>query len=202
MIKRRRMLVYTGFQMKYIVSLVLLATLTLGVLGYLYASVLSEQRQLLGLNNVAMGMVRPAKQEAAFEKDMRAQFGRQDKSRVVALVVISAVLVLLLALVSLRITHRIAGPVYVVSNTIKAMAMGKMDPVRTLRKRDEFAFLTDDLRALREAMIKRDRRVMEMSENVMEVLDSIELSRDEDRIVVDELKTEIKAFAQAGRQDG
>jgi len=203
--KRHRMLVYTGFQMKYIISVIAIAVVTLGVLGYLYASVLSDQRQLLGLNQVTSGMVRPAEKEATFEKEMRAQFGLQDRTRVVSLVVISAVLVLLLALVSLRITHRIAGPVYVVSNALKALAMGKMEPVRPLRKRDEFAFLTDDLQALRESLMKKDDRMKEMADNIVEVLDSIELSRDEDGIVVDELKTEINAFVQetqAGRKDG
>lgn len=198
------MLVYTGFQVKYIVSVVVLAIMTLSVLGYLYTSVLSEQNQLLGLKSVASVMVRPGGNEDDFERDMHAQFDKQDKSKVITLIVISALMVLLLALVSLRVTHRIAGPVYMVSNTLKALAMGSLDPIRSLRKRDEFAFLTDDLRALRAAMIKREERVVEMMDNVLEFLDSIEPPREEDQILLNELKSEIMAFVhdmKAGGKD-
>ncbi len=200
--KRRRLLVYTGFQVKYIVSVVVLAALTLGALGYLYGSTKAEERQLLGLQGMTGNVAVSADQEKSFEQEMKAQFKQQDKKKVVTLVVASAVLVLLLALVALRMTHRIAGPVYMVSNTLKAMAMGSLKPVRNLRKRDEFTFLTDDLRALREALLKRQERVVDLASNVLDVLGSIEISNEEDRKIVDELASELKTFIRENQVRG
>ncbi len=75
------------------------------------------------------------------------------------LVLISGVALLMalaLGLVGVLITHRVAGPIYVISHYVLALSEGRYPNFRPLRKNDELRTFFDCFRSAVEAMRKRE----------------------------------------------
>ena len=193
---RYRWIVNPRFQVKYTLVIVGLTALLLGVLGYVYWDMLNRETALLGLRQLTGRGVSQDLTAQQFDRELRQEARREDASRLRWLIVVSGVLVVGLAVAGLKTTHRIAGPVYVVSRTLRRMAMGDWNVVRPLRKKDEFRFLYEDLLALREAVKRNCHKSIALMENVLETLDTISLSQDADRPLVEELKREIKSYIE------
>ncbi len=195
---RRIWLVNPSFQVKYITAIVVLVVGIIGALGYMYASLLKQEQQLIGINAMVK-TTHLSKMDREFDRELKQGLIQDSKRQILTMIGVSVVLVLLLGLVALKATHKIAGPVYVASKTIRAMAMGRLNAVRPLRKGDEFTFMFEDLKALQDFLHSRINREIEDLERILETLEAIKVCTDGDREVIEELKSLLRNSIQEKR---
>ena len=198
---RKRWVVNPGFQLKYTIFIVVLVAGILGALGYMYVSVLQQQRELLGIQTLVKSVPKsPDDSTADFDRELRREAKREDLKKLLLLLILSGGLVIGLAVVALKVTHRIAGPVYAVSQTLRALAMGDLGSVRPLRKRDEFRFLYEDLVAVRDAMQRTTERTIELLETTLEALQGMKIEEEADRAMVGEIIAQIRDFIESQKR--
>jgi hypothetical protein len=194
--KRKKVVVLPSFQVRYTILLVTVALLVCSVLGVLYVETLKEQTRILTAKTSVIG---GDKKDEEFAKDLEEKtYESEDSKKIVGLVVASFVLCLILAFVGIRSTFKAAGPIYAVSRTLRAVAMGKMDAFRHFRKGDDFRFLEEDLMAVRDFLKKEARADADFLNRVTEIIRSLPIAQDKaDRAVIDELVCDIQEYAKA-----
>lgn len=188
--KRRKVWINAGFQTRYTVMIVAVAVAILSVLGTLYVQTLDEQTRLLGTKRIgeeAVGGDVVADED--FNRDLQERTREtEDRPRVIALLAVAALLVIALAYVGIRMTFRVAGPVFAVSRMLRNMAMGQYGAIRPLRKGDEFRFLGEDVAALRDSLRREAHGDIALLERAIETLGALPPPDDAaDRAVVSEL---------------
>lgn len=149
--RRSKIWIDGGFQVRYLGLIAGVAAAVFIILGVLYAEVLIEQRQLIGINAIATGEVSTS-DDAEFDSALGAMVRSDDAVRFGALFVSALVLVGILSYVAVRITFRAVGPVRAASIMLKGLAEGDDSRVRPFRNGDEFRFLAHDIIALRDSM--------------------------------------------------
>jgi hypothetical protein len=144
------------FQLKYTAGIVVVAAAILVVLGALYVRTLAEQRRLVGVNRVCLGLAREgaSPEDAEFDADLASRLEQADTRNTLLLVGAAALLVTALAVLGVRLTYHVVGPARAVSGMLWRMSEGHMMPPRHLRGGDEFEFLEDDLGKLQEALAR------------------------------------------------
>jgi len=144
---RRRYLVDRGFQLKY--------ALLMGGAGLVVAVVFG-----LWLHQVhaqAIALLGP-------DAETRALVERSDRVLLAAFGVIALLLALALGLLGVVVTHRVAGPVFVMGHYLSVLAEGRFPRMRTLRRSDELKAFSRTFIDAVEAMKAREEghaRVLE-----------------------------------------
>jgi hypothetical protein len=136
---RRSYLVDRGFQLKYALLLAGAGVLLAAVFGFWLYQAHVQATQLVPL-----------------DVEMRALVERSDRELLVAFAGIAALMGLALAFVGVVITHRVAGPVFVMGHYMTVLSQGRYPRMRTLRHSDELRrFFLVFLQAV-DAMKKRE----------------------------------------------
>ena len=144
--KVKNYLLDTGLQLRLASYLLAVAVaLSLG-LGALLWSAYRETSRVIALGEPDVG-------------DSIAQaLAHEDRWRMLLLAAaLSAVLIFLL-LASVVITHRIAGPAYVIARTCRAVTEGSLARPRSLRSHDLLVDLADDVAGMVDALRDREER--------------------------------------------
>jgi len=146
----RNYLLDTSLQLRLAAYLVAAATaLSLG-LGWLLWQAYRETSRVIALGDPDVG-----------ESIARA-LAREDRWRIVLVsAALAAVLVCLLA-AAVVITHRIAGPAFVIARTCRQIGEGNLARLRPLRNKDLLVDLADDVAAMVDALRDRDEREREV----------------------------------------
>ncbi len=146
---RRTYLIDRGFQLKYTVSLVVAGALISVLFGSLaYLADVDVQRNLMDELIRAGGGADPA---------VVARLLKESASTLLVLISgVALLMALALGLVGVLITHRVAGPIYVISHYVLALSEGRYPNFRPLRKNDELRTFFDRFRSAVEAMRKRE----------------------------------------------
>jgi hypothetical protein len=138
---RRRYLVDRGFQLKY--------ALLMAAAGLVVAVVFGVWLHQAHVQ--ATALLSP-------DAETRALVERSDRLLLGAFVVIALLLAAALGLLGVVITHRVAGPVFVLGHYLRVLAEGRFPRMRTLRRSDELkVFFSTFLEAV-EAMKVREAR--------------------------------------------
>jgi hypothetical protein len=138
---RRRYLVDRGFQLKYALLMAAAGLVVAGVFG-----VWLHQAHVQ-----ATALLSP-------DPETRALVERSDRLLLGAFVAIALLLAAALGLLGVVITHRVAGPVFVLGHYLKVLSDGRFPRMRTLRRSDELkGFYGTFLEAV-EAMRVREAR--------------------------------------------
>jgi hypothetical protein len=135
---RRRFLVDRGFQLKY--------ALVMGFAGVVVALIFGLW--LHQAHAQAIALLQP-------DAETRALIERSDRLLLGAFAVISLLLAGALGLLGVVITHRVAGPVFVMGHYLTVLSQGRFPRMRTLRRSDE---LKDFFRVFIEAVEAMKRR--------------------------------------------
>lgn len=117
---RRHFLVDRGFQLKYALLMALAGLVVACVFGLWLHQAHAQATALL-----------------APDPETRALVERSDRLLLVAFAVIALLLAAALALLGVVITHRVAGPVFVMGHYLEVLAEGRFPRMRTLRRSDE-----------------------------------------------------------------
>lgn len=133
---RRTYVIDRGFQLKY--------TLLLMILGAVASALFGTMMYLAHLDAV---------RDVAVSAEVRAQLAAADTTLLSLVVAITILMAGALGLLGVLITHRVAGPVYVMSHHVTTLARGRYPTLRPLRKSDElqafFSRFQDAVEALR-----------------------------------------------------
>ena len=155
--KFRNLLLNRGFQLKYTGMVVGLSAVLSTALGSFLLLQLRENSRMLRL-------------EAEFDPVFTEQIAHSDAVLTLSLVGALLLFNLVLGVVSIAVTHRMAGPVYVLERYLDALAEGRLPQMRHLRRGDEFVELWQALRRLVDAEERAAKRDVEILRSVMEVL--------------------------------
>lgn len=136
---RRTYVIDRGFQLKYTLMLVLSAAVISSVFG--------------GLMYIAHV---EAVQEIAAEAGLVPAAARTESTILWLLGAMTVLMAGALALFGILITHRVAGPVYVMSHYISVLARGRYPLMRPLRKGDELRAFFERFQSAVEALRKRE----------------------------------------------
>jgi hypothetical protein len=154
---RRTYVIDRGFQLKYTLMLVISAAVISSVFG--------------GLMYIAHV---EAVQELAFESGLAPAAARTDEATILWLLGGMTVLMAgALALFGVLITHRVAGPVYVMSHYISVLAKGRYPMMRPLRKGDELRAFFDRFQSAVEALRQREAQEADAIREALVTLDLV-----------------------------
>ncbi len=125
--KRRLIpIVDRAFQFKYTGIILLVAAVTSTVLGFFLLKAYREMNEVIQLAGMA--------------PEIGEKLDADDNKRVFTITVICLIgEVIVLGILGLLITHRVAGPIFVITRHINTMVSGKHPALRGLRQGDEFA---------------------------------------------------------------
>jgi len=117
---RRRYLVDRGFQLKYALLMALAGLVVAAVFGLWLHQAHAQATALI-----------------APDPEARALVERSDRLLLVAFGAIAFLLAAALGLLGVVITHRVAGPVFVMGHYLEILSQGRFPRMRTLRRSDE-----------------------------------------------------------------
>ncbi len=147
---RRVFLVDRSFQLKYALLMAGAGALVALIFGLWLHQAHAQALEVAGLD--------PA---------LREELARGDRQLLTAFAGIAALLALALGLVGVVMTHRVAGPIFVMGHYVSVLARGAFPKMRTLRRTDElrtfFQFFIDAVGRLRE----REARHVELLEGTL-----------------------------------
>ncbi|MCC7386108.1 MAG: hypothetical protein IT384_29950 [Deltaproteobacteria bacterium] len=141
----RHFLLDRRFQLKYTGMVLGMASAVSLVLGLFLIEKVRENSRMLQL-------------EAAFDEAFQAQLAAADAKVVAVLILAFVSFLVVLALMSVLITHRMVGPIFVMRRYIREIGAGGLPRVRSLRRGDEFTDLFD---TLVEALGAMERRALD-----------------------------------------
>jgi phage shock protein PspC (stress-responsive transcriptional regulator) len=145
---RRRYLLDRTFQLKYALVMALAGLVVAGVFGLWVHQAHAQAAALL-----------------TPDPETRALLDRSDRMLLGVLAGIAALLSAALGLLGIVITHRVAGPVFVMGHYLRVISEGRFPRMRTLRNSDELrTFFKTFLDAV-EALKRRERRHAEVLED-------------------------------------
>ena len=156
--RARNYLLDTGLQLRLASYLVAVATaLSLG-LGWLLWQAYRETSRVIALGDPDGG------------ESIAQALASADRWRIVVVAgALAGVLVCLLA-AAVIITHRIAGPAFVIGRTARAIGEGSLAPPRPLRSHDLLIDLAGDVAGMVEALRDRESRERDVVQRALAVL--------------------------------
>lgn len=154
----RNYLLDTTLQLRLASYLLAVATaLSIG-LGWLLWQAYRETSRVVALGDPEVG------------ESIAQALAREDRWRIV-LIAFSLMIVLLCLLgAAVVITHRIAGPAFVIARVCRQIAEGNLTPPRPLRSRDLLTDLAEDVADMVDALRGRDERERDVARHVAATL--------------------------------
>lgn len=140
----RNFLLDTGLQLRLASYLLAVAVALSLALGWLLWSAYSETSRVVALADPDVGA------------SIATLLAREDRARMLWLAAALALVLLCLLGAAVVITHRIAGPAFVIGRTCREVGEGSLTPPRPLRHRDLLTDLADDVAGMVEALRARE----------------------------------------------
>jgi nitrogen fixation/metabolism regulation signal transduction histidine kinase len=147
--KVQNYLINRSFQLRWVGAVIVLTTLLLSVLGgyILYSEQQTSDAIITGLNSYY---------EADAAATMAEMFQAEDSAVLWVLLGTGLVLVLLLAGVGIIVTHKVAGPMVGLKQSLDAVAQGKYNRIRGFRQGDAFPLVSQSLVGMGTALRTRE----------------------------------------------
>lgn len=145
------------FQLKYTAMIVGVASVVSLVLGVFLLRTVNESSRMLKL-------------EAEFDAVLQSQLAESDARVAWALAGAFLAFNLVLAALAVMITHRMAGPIFVMGRYIRELGRGRLPRVRKLRKGDEFVDLVEAMSQAVAELEARTRTELATIDKALEAL--------------------------------
>lgn len=136
----RNYLIDTSLQLRLAAYLLAVAVTLSVTLGWLLWNAYSETTRVLALA----------------DPDVGASLARDDQIRMIWIVGTLVALLLLLLVGAVVVTHRIAGPAYVLAGTCREVREGRLPPLRQFRSGDLLLDLAGDVEGMVDALRARE----------------------------------------------
>jgi hypothetical protein len=172
---RRTFLIDRGFQLKYSLLLVIAGAVLSGVMGA--TTYLAHADAWTGINRAFgdLGSAPPA--------DLALQLAETQTTLIWLMVASSVLMAVALGLFGVLLTHRVAGPVYVMSHYLSALAKGRYPTMRPLRKGDELKGFFEQLQGAFDFLRQREAQEAEDLDAAMRRLTSMDRTNETDEVV-------------------
>jgi len=167
---RRRYLVDRRFQLKYTALIVAVASVIMTLFSAAIWRELRSNSELAVGQRLLTGVGGAAGNSAAAMRDALAlteDVALSDQRQFIFLLLASLVVILALGIWGVLITHRVAGPVLVLSRYTQALGEGHFPPIRQLRKGDELQIYFDTFRLAVEQIKSREAQEADDLENAV-----------------------------------
>ncbi len=129
--------------------------------------------------SLGLYIITPASMEMP-EPDEAYMFGYEWSFSLLKAILIFYVLLTLLAWISFRMSHRIAGPIYRFERVVKSVIAGDYDMTAIrLRKGDEFQELANDLNKMMDALRVRREEARDKIQNLSQTLEILAQTQNE-----------------------
>ncbi|RMG15229.1 MAG: hypothetical protein D6729_12670 [Deltaproteobacteria bacterium] len=159
--RRKQYLVNRRFQLKYTLAIMLVGGVIAAIFGGWMWQAHKTNTEMLALDE-------------AFHAELMAQ----DQHILLIYVGVTLLMIASLGLLGILMTHRVAGPTYVINRYLQAIAEGAYPSLRPLRRKDELKELFESLEGAVEALRTRDREEAEVIEAALEKLQGDEAAID------------------------
>lgn len=147
---RRRMRNYlldVGLQLRYTMTIVIVAVILTGILGYLIYDANRDASKIIMLTGLA---------DPTVAGELQSQFASTDRRVLWAIVGLAFVLVISISAVGILITHRVAGPIFKVAGYFARVRGNRLGAIpQSLRKGDELQEFYSSFREMYEALRTR-----------------------------------------------
>jgi K+-sensing histidine kinase KdpD len=180
-IRRRVFLIDRHFQLKWTLLIVMVGVVISSGLGSLVVWVTRENTELLSMD--------------ALFADRIAEYDSHVFWYLIAFVVVMA---LALAVWGILLTHRVAGPIRILSRGLQMLAMGQRPRTRKLRKRDDLQGLFRSYVFMINEVQVRQRAEIELIEAALVILRGSDFETTKLQTLED-LLAEKKAFVSSGK---
>jgi hypothetical protein len=190
----RNYLLDSRFQLKYSGFLVVVAILISGVMGaVLYettgavvtesSALVDESRKVSEVSRMNVKDFAPDSPELLSEfnreadahdkliSEQQASLIRRQQRMIESLVGSLALMVVLIGLLGILFTHKVAGPVYKMSRLLKMVGDGQLHVAASLRKGDELQTFFDTFTSMVGSLRDREKAKLEQVEKALEALD-------------------------------
>ncbi|MBN2529523.1 MAG: hypothetical protein JXR76_24255 [Deltaproteobacteria bacterium] len=179
----RNFLIDRKFQMAWVLRVAVVVTIIVSVMGYFLYGTLQESIELTNAQILSTASMTQQAQQAIVEK------GAKDKVFTgVVLAGTLAGLVVLLSLMTIVVTHKVAGPAYKIKRLLSAVDANHLQLFEQLRRGDElhdvFREFTDMLRRLRESR----HLDVERLESVIQTLEAAQIPKEKFQPMVEIVK--------------
>ena len=158
--RRRQYIVDRSFQLKYTLLTALVGGLIAVIFGKWMLEAHRENTNLLMMNELLQ-------MDDALKQELLAA----DQHLLWIYVGITVLMMVALGLLGVLVTHRVAGPAYIMGRYLTVIAEGAYPSLRPLRKRDELRGFFDSLNAAVEALKERDRAEADTIEKALEAFE-------------------------------
>jgi len=129
--------------------------------------------------SLGLYFITPASMEMP-EPDEAYMFGSGWNFSLLKAILVFYVLLTLLAWISFRMSHRIAGPIYRFERVVKSVIAGDYDMTAIqLRKGDEFQELANDLNKMMDALRARREKAQDIVQTLSQKLEILEQTQNE-----------------------
>lgn len=139
-LRRRTFLIDRRFQLKWTAIIVLVGVVISAGLGYFILRLTSENTELLAL-------------DAAYSKQVAAL----DTSTIYYLIGFVLLMAIALFFWGILMTHRVAGPIFLVTRYLRQMAEGNLPRIRPLRRHDELRELFETFADMVAELYQKDK---------------------------------------------
>lgn len=137
--RRRTFLVDRSFQLKYTMIIVLVGVIVSALLGFFIHKLTVENRELLGIDAAMLGEVAKA-----------------DHTKMLYLIGFVLLMAIFLFVWGIFITHKVAGPIFIISRYLRELRDGKAPHTRPLRRGDELRDFFDAFSSAVSALRQRN----------------------------------------------
>lgn len=148
-VRRRIFLIDRKFQLKYTMIIVLVGVVVSALLGYFIIRLNQVTRDLLAMDETIMQEVR-----------------KIDSNTMWYLAGFVVVMALVLFIWGIFITHRVAGPIFIISRYLRQLGEGDVPQTRPLRKGDELKSFFDTFSGMLNAMKQRNVEEAQLLEKI------------------------------------
>lgn len=162
-------------QLRYVAFVTLLSAIICGALGYLIYN---------QANQASSRILDSAEELAEGDEDFREmldtiddQLTADDTGLIVKMSIIAVLLVVVLSLYLVVMTHKVAGPLYKVSNYFDKMAVGQLGDVWNLRKGDQLQDFYNSFKEMHDAVRARAQQENDQVGAFLEACDNAGVSR-------------------------
>ena len=143
----RNYLLNSGYQLRFTAVIVVIAAILTGGLGYFVMSKAREASRLVS--------VRAMDPTDELAQQLSQQFAHNDRILLIILIAFGFILSLVLAAYGIVLTHKVAGPLFKVTNHLDKIRDGKLGTVYNLRKGDQLVDFFEHFKSAHDALRAR-----------------------------------------------
>ncbi len=165
--RRKQFLINRAFQIKYTVIIAVIGIIIAVLWGTLFYKASKENSQQM------LMLVQMDPNLSSMTDIIKEKLAAEDSKIMLYLIAFVVAIFLSLVIWGILITHRIAGPIFIISRYVDSIADGKIPETRPLRKKDELKEFFDKFSRMIEALKERENVDIVVINDVLKTLEVI-----------------------------